>query len=168
MLRARQRAAPGPPGTAGDPARSLREARIGMAREVMSADSHMDLIYLPPETFSSRMPAGWGERVPHVVEREGRRLWVSGDDVLAPYGVYGPGVTGGRRGRVLTEAGFASGRQARPSNPVERREDQQRDGVEAGGIYGIIGVSPGPFTHARTSDPRPRTAAYHADHPDNP
>jgi len=85
-----------------------------MATKVMSADSHMDLIYLPPDTFASRMPASWGARVPHVTERDGGRVWVSGDDVLAPYGVYGPGVTGGRRGRGLTEAGFASGRETRP------------------------------------------------------
>ena len=65
-----------------------------MALRAMSADSHMDLIYVPPDTFSSRMPERWGERTPHVVERDGRRVWVSGEDVLGPYGVYGPGVTG--------------------------------------------------------------------------
>jgi hypothetical protein len=91
----------------------------------------MDLIYLPPDTFRSRMPERWGERTPRVVERDSRRVWVSGEDVLGPYGVYGPGVTGGRRGRVLAEAGFASGQQTRPSDPVQRREDQERDGVEA-------------------------------------
>ena len=30
-----------------------------MALRVMSADSHMDLIYLPPETFVSRMAGKW-------------------------------------------------------------------------------------------------------------
>src|SRR3989442_15206720 len=86
-----------------------------MATKVMSADSHMDLIYLPPDTFASRMPASWGARVPHVVERDGGRGWVSGDDVLWPYGVYGPGVTGGRRWRGLPGARLASGRRSRPS-----------------------------------------------------
>ena len=81
-----------------------------MALRAMSADSHMDLIYVPPDTFSARMPERWGARTPRVVERDGRRVWVSGEDVLGPYGVYGPGVTGGRRGRILAEAGFASGR----------------------------------------------------------
>jgi hypothetical protein len=76
----------------------------------MSADSHMDLIYLPPDTFTSRMPSTWRERAPRVVERDGRKVWVSGDAVLGPWGVYGPGVTGGRRGRILAEAGFASAR----------------------------------------------------------
>src|SRR5205823_14254992 len=30
-----------------------------MALRVMSADSHMDLLYLPPDTFTSRMAATW-------------------------------------------------------------------------------------------------------------
>ena len=33
-----------------------------MTVRVMSADSHMDLIYLPPDTFTSRMAARWGDR----------------------------------------------------------------------------------------------------------
>ena len=55
-----------------------------MALNVMSADSHMDLIYLPPDTFTSRMASTWRERAPHVVEREGRKMWVSGESVLGP------------------------------------------------------------------------------------
>lgn len=113
-----------------------------MALQVMSADSHMDLIYLPPDTFTSRVPARWRDRVPRVVERDGKKIWVSGDDSLGPYGFYGPGVTGGKRGRILVQEGFASG-QTRPANPAQRREDQARDGVEAEIIYGIIGISRG-------------------------
>src|SRR6266511_5015737 len=30
-----------------------------MSLSVMSADSHMDLIYLPPDTFTARMPSTW-------------------------------------------------------------------------------------------------------------
>src|SRR5205814_9724677 len=123
-----------------------------MALRVMSADSHMDLIYLPTDTFTSRMAARWGDATPHVVERDGRKWWVSRDSTLGPYGVYGPGVTGGKRGRILAEAGFATGKQTRPSNPVERREDQDRDGVQAEVIYGIIGISRGLFTHSGIAD----------------
>jgi predicted TIM-barrel fold metal-dependent hydrolase len=124
-----------------------------MTLTVMSADSHMDLLYLPPDTFTSRMDPAWGERIPRVVTRDTQRLWVSGDDVLAPYATYGPGVTGGRRGRVLAEAGFASGKQTRPSDAAQRREDQERDGVEAEVIYGIIGISRGFFGSKGITDP---------------
>ena len=133
-----------------------------MSLRAMSADSHMDLIYLPPDTFTSRMPSTWGDRTPRVVERDGRKVWVSGDAVLGPWGVYGPGVTGGRRGRILAEAGFASGTQTRPSNPIERRQDQERDGVEAEVIYGIIGVSRGLFTHSGIADHETLAAVYRA------
>lgn len=133
-----------------------------MALKVMSADSHMDLIYLPPDAFTSRMPAHWGQRVPHLEDRDGKRFWVSGEDVLGPWGVYGPGVTGGKRGRILAEAGFASGQKTRPSNPAERREDQERDGVEAEVIYGIIGISRGLFGGKGITDPELLTAVYHA------
>jgi len=133
-----------------------------MALRVMSADSHMDLIFLPPDTFVSRAPAKWRDRVPRVVERDGKKIWVSGDDSLGPYGVYGPGVTGGKRGRILAQEGFASG-QTRPSNPAERREDQARDGVEAEIIYGIIGISRGLLQGNKgIGDPELLAVVYHA------
>ena len=133
-----------------------------MSLKVMSADSHMDLIYLPPDTFTSRMPARLHATTPRVVERDGQKMWVSGDGVLGPYGVYGPGVTGGKRGRVLADAGFATGKQTRPSNAVERREDQERDGVEAEIIYGIIGISRGLFSNKGIGDLETLTAVYAA------
>ena len=133
-----------------------------MALQIMSADSHMDLIYLPPDTFTARMPAKWADRAPRVVERDGRKVWVSGDSVLGPYATYGPGVTGGKRGRILADAGFASGTQTRPSNPAQRREDQERDGVQAEVIYGIIGVSRGLFSNQGITDPETLTAVYRA------
>lgn len=133
-----------------------------MTLRVMSADSHMDLVYLPPDTFTSRMDPAFGDRIPRVVERAGRRVWVSGDRVLGPYAVYGPGVAGGRRGRILAQAGFASGTQTRPSNPSQRREDQERDGVEAEIIYGILGVSRGLLTYEGIHDHETLTAVYRA------
>src|SRR5262245_36005612 len=133
-----------------------------MALRVMSADSHMDLIYLPPDTFTSRMDPAFGDRIPRVVEKDGRQVWVSGAAVLGPYATYGPGVTGGRRGRILAEAGFASGKQTRPSNPAQRREDQERDGVEAEVIYGIIGISRGLFSNQGIADHETLTAVYAA------
>jgi predicted TIM-barrel fold metal-dependent hydrolase len=133
-----------------------------MSLRVMSADSHMDLIYLPPDTFTSRMDPAFGDRIPRVVEKDGRQVWVSGGRVLGPYATYGPGVTGGRRGRILAEAGFASGKQTRPSNPEQRREDQDRDGVEAEVIYGIIGISRGLFSSQGIADHETLTAVYRA------
>src|SRR3972149_5023654 len=49
-----------------------------MPLRVMSADSHMDLVFLPPDAFTARMDRAWGDAIPHVVERDGRRVWGSG------------------------------------------------------------------------------------------
>src|SRR2546428_12102886 len=101
------------------PFRRIQEA-AAMALRVMSADSHMDLVYLPPDTFTSRMDPKWGDAAPHVVERDGRKWWVSRDAVLGPYGVYGPGGTGGKRGRILAQAGVAPGPETGPPHTLER------------------------------------------------
>src|SRR5262245_33772764 len=138
-----------------------QEAPI-MAYKVMSADCHMDLFYLPQDAFTSRMDrARWGDRIPRVVEKDGRQVWVSGDAVLSPWGVYGPGVSAGKRGHILVQEGFAEGR-ARASDPVQRRADQERDGVEAEVIYGILGISRGLLGGVGLSDPELLSAVYHA------
>jgi predicted TIM-barrel fold metal-dependent hydrolase len=111
---------------------------------IMSADCHMDLFYLPPDTFTSRMDARWGDGIPRVVDRDGQKVWVSRGETLSVWGVYGPGVTAGKRGRILVKEGFAEGR-ARASDPVQRRADQERDGIGAEVIYGILGISRGLF-----------------------
>src|SRR5437867_12703428 len=102
-----------------------------MSLRVMSADSHMDLIYLPPDTFTARMPSTWRDRAPQVVERDGRKVWVSGNAVLGPWGVCLPGVNGvGRRGDQA-HAGVASGMLSRLSRPLGRRVDHGRIAVDA-------------------------------------
>jgi predicted TIM-barrel fold metal-dependent hydrolase len=46
--------------------------------------------------------------------------------------------------------------------PAERREDQERDGVEAEIIYGIIGISRGLFSNQAVADHETLTAVYRA------
>jgi predicted TIM-barrel fold metal-dependent hydrolase len=118
----------------------------------ISADSHMDLMFVPPDTFTTRMPRHYADRIPHVVEREGRKIWLSGNDRLGAHGSYGGGVAGGKRGRVLAEAGLNSG-PTRPSDASLRMQDQERDGVAAEIIYGITGVSKRVFDKDAIEDP---------------
>jgi predicted TIM-barrel fold metal-dependent hydrolase len=132
-----------------------------MDLQVMSADSHLDLTYLPPDTFTARLPNKWGDEIPHVVEIDGSKQWVSGDQVLGPHGVYGPGITGGRRGRILVDHGFTSG-VLRPADATLRREDQERDGVEAEIIYGIIGISRGLLGNRGVANSALLADIYHA------
>ena len=46
---------------------------------VISADCHIDLIWLPPDLFTSEAPAALKERMPYVEEREDGLRWVSRD-----------------------------------------------------------------------------------------
>jgi predicted TIM-barrel fold metal-dependent hydrolase len=120
----------------------------------------MDLTFLPPDTFTSRVPAKFRDMAPRVVDRDGAKYWMTGDDELGRYGYYGPGVTGGKRGKILADNGFTSGH-TRPSDTVARRQDQERDGVEAEIIYGIIGISRRLFGTG-ISDPLLLTEVYRA------
>ena len=47
-----------------------------MANKIVSADGHMDLFYLPADTFTSRAPAHLRDRVPHVVDVNGKPTWI--------------------------------------------------------------------------------------------
>src|SRR5262245_815655 len=109
----------------------------------ISADSHLDLGWLPADTFTSRVPRAWEERVPRVVQTEEGQRWVAGDTVLS--GVGGVGTLGrpyepGRWKRVdmMAATGLYSDGLHRPTNPDERITDQDRDGVSAEIIYGIF------------------------------
>lgn len=132
-----------------------------MALKVMSADCHMDLFYLPQDAFTARMAARWGEAIPRVVERDGQQIWVSNGQMLSVWGVYGPGMTAGKRGRILVQEGFAAGR-ARASDPVQRRADQERDGIAAEIIYGILGISRGLLGGTGIREPGLLSAVYRA------
>ena len=133
-----------------------------MTYQVVSADCHLDITFLPADCFLERMDAKWGDAIPRVVASDGQNMWTSGDSSITPWAYYGPGVTGGKRGRILVEEGFAAGDQLRPSNPTQRWEDMQRDGVEAEVIYGIIGISKGRNMDYGIEDPELLAAIYHA------
>ncbi len=47
-----------------------------MANKIVSADGHMDLFYLPADTFTSRVSAQMRDRVPRVIDNGGKPTWV--------------------------------------------------------------------------------------------
>src|SRR5207249_3864756 len=69
--------------------------------------------------------------------------------------------TAGKRGRILVQEGFAAGR-ARASDPVQRRADQERDGIDAEIIYGILGISRGLLGGKGIGEHALLSAVYHA------
>jgi hypothetical protein len=47
-----------------------------MAEQMISADDHIDLGYLPSDLWTDRLPAVLKERGPRVEEKGGREQWV--------------------------------------------------------------------------------------------
>src|SRR2546421_6051606 len=76
-----------------------REDGTTVAIPVISADSHIDIGWLPADTFTSRVPASWRTRAPEIVDTDGGPKWVADGTVLS--GVAAVGSRGRRytRGR---------------------------------------------------------------------
>jgi len=100
-----------------------------------SSDDHLDLWALPPDLWTSRLPAADRDLGPRVVDVAGTPTWVVGDRVL---GVSGRPTSGAHS--ALGRAGLDDG--LRPSDPVRRLEDMDRDGLAASVIYGptVLGL----------------------------
>ena len=113
------------------------ENSIEVNNEVFSADCHLDLFYLPPETFTSRCAARLRERVPHVVDSDEGPNWMADGVFLGTFGGFmgRKGITS-YRGQKMKEAGFDP-EECRPANPNLRLEDQDQDGICGEVIYGI-------------------------------
>lgn len=111
-----------------------------MDYKIISADGHMDLFYLPPDTFTSRAPTRLKDRVPHVVDIKEKPMWVGDGAVMGGYQAWmGRGGTTAfsdtsYRGQRMSDAGWEP---THPSNPKLRLGDLDIDGIEAEVIYGI-------------------------------
>src|SRR5712692_11973633 len=53
------------------------ERRVSMHYERISADCHLDLIWLPPDLFTSEAPAHLKDRMPYVADGPDGRRWVT-------------------------------------------------------------------------------------------
>jgi uncharacterized protein len=114
--------------------------------KVISADSHLDLGWLPRDAFTSRVPASWKDRVPRVVETPDGPQWTA--DGVPLGGVAGVGSLGRpyvegkwRRADEMKQTGLYDDGLHRPANPEGRIQDQDRDGICAEVIYGIFGLT---------------------------
>ncbi|MCH2170736.1 amidohydrolase [Myxococcota bacterium] len=91
---------------------------------LISADDHMDIHAMPPETWQERLPKAWRERGPRVEETDDGPWWIVDGERLAPSGRKPSGLIQTR------QHGF------RPGQPDSRLEDMDEDGVHAQVIYG--------------------------------
>lgn len=115
-----------------------------------SCDDHLDLWALPPDLWAARLPRRQRDRGPRVVEIDGAPMWTAEGNVI---GISGRPPAG--RHSALARAGHGNDG-FRPSNPKQRLEDMDRDGVCASVIYGpnVLGLPIG--------DPELKAACWRA------
>ncbi len=119
--------------------------------KVVSADCHIDLIWLPPDLFTAMAPERLRDRMPYVDRDEhGRSVWVSKGG--AYFGlVNGMGSAGReyvpgeihRSDRMAAQGLYEDGQRGvrRLTDPELRVRDQELDGVRGEVLYGILGAA---------------------------
>jgi hypothetical protein len=121
-----------------------------MKYDVISADCHVDLIWLPPDLFTANAAAAFKDRMPYVAEGPRGREWVTKNG--ASFGLdcgmgsagrkYEPGKI--HRSDRMASTGLYDPEQQqirRLTNPDLRLQDQHRDGIQAEVLYGILGAT---------------------------
>jgi len=131
-----------------------------MKYDVISADGHVDLIWLPTDLFTSNASAAMKDRMPYVTDGEKGPKWVSKGG--GEFGLVNGMGSAGReyvpgqiyRSDRMAETGlFEDGKKGirRLTDQDLRVKDQDRDGVRGEVLYGILGAS------TRLGDPEAAT-----------
>ena len=116
----------------------------------ISADCHIDLPMLPPDLFTANASAGLKDRMPYVTEGPDGPYWTCKNGMsfglACGVGPSGQKVVPGQNYRVDVMAGtglYEDGKKGilRPTDPVLRARDMDRDGVQAEVIFGILGAA---------------------------
>lgn len=121
-----------------------------MKYDVISADGHVDLIWLPPDLFTKNASARFKDRMPFVEDGPDGPRWVSRKG--AQFGlVNGMGSAGRkyvpgeihRSDRMASTGLYDDGKKGirRLTEPDLRLKDQDLDGVSAEVLYGVLGSS---------------------------
>ena len=121
-----------------------------MDYEVISADCHIDLPWLPEDLFTSAARAALKSRMPYVSETDGGRYWVSRNG--ARFGLQNGMGSAGRRyvpgqihrsDRMAGQGLYRDGERGirRLTEPDLRIRDQDLDGVQGEVLYGILGAA---------------------------
>ncbi len=97
---------------------------------IYSCDDHLDIFSVPSDLWSARLPAKFRDRGPRIEERNGQPLWWVGDQIIGMSGSMDGIATALDRVDGLENAAF------RPSDPVLRMQDMERDGIWSSIVYG--------------------------------
>jgi len=121
-----------------------------MHYEMISADCHIDLCWLPPDLFVGNAPSAWKDRMPYVTEGTQGPAWTTkkGASLGRPCGMgsagreYVPGKIH-RSDRMAATGLYDDGKRGirRLTEPELRIKDQDLDGVQGEVLYGILGAT---------------------------
>ena len=133
-----------------------------MEYHCISADCHIDLCWMPHDLFVSNATKALKDRMPYVTQGPDGPMWVTKSGLNLGF-ANGKGGTGSvnSRGRKYVAGEIdrldrmaATGLYAdstkdifRPATPELRLQDQDRDGIQAEVIYGLL------HSGARMTDP---------------
>ena len=121
-----------------------------MHYDVISADCHIDLPWLPPDLFVEGAGDAFKARMPYVAETDKGPCWVAKNG--AQFGLrngmgsagrqYVPGQIH-RSDRMAAQGLYRDGERGirRLTEPALRLKDQDADGVQAEVLYGILGAA---------------------------
>ena len=128
-----------------------------MANTLISCDDHMDLQQLPADLWTTRLPAEFRDRAPHIDERDGQSMWMCDGKVWGRWVGRPPAEPSKRPVKALYDsfdrAGMYDHSARRPAVAELRLADMDRDNVRASVIYG-------PIFQISTDDPALRIACY--------
>jgi len=134
-------------------------ARISSDREFLesdmrynriSADCHIDLCWLPPDLFTSNASAAMRDRMPYVTDGPNGPRWATKKGanlgLMNGMGSAGREYIAGRihrSDRMASTGLYEDGKRGirRLTDPDLRLKDQERDGVQAEVLYGILGAT---------------------------
>ena len=116
----------------------------------ISADCHIDLPWVPPDLFTANATAAMKPRMPYVTDGPDGPYWTCKNGTsfglmngVGPAGQkYVPGMH--HRVDIMANTGlYEDGKKGirRPTDPVLRAKDMERDGVQAEVLYGILGAA---------------------------
>ena len=135
------------------------EGNAAVDYRFISCDDHLDLNNLPADLWTSRLPAKFRDRAPHIERRDGRAVWVCDGKVWGNWSGRFEGQIPVRPKLPFLNAfdrgGIKDQSELRPSVPELRLADMDRDGVEAHVIFG-------PVTAIDAPDVELRDACYRA------
>ena len=121
-----------------------------MQYEIISADCHIDLPWLPADLFTSQAAKKYRDRMPYVDQTDNGPQWVSRTG--AQFGLQNGMGSAGRKyipgqihrsDRMAAQGLYSDGEKGirRLTDPNLRIKDQDLDGVQAEVIYGVLGAS---------------------------